>query len=457
MYRAIVAECRKRIGRPSTATFLGVDSSESSCCMSAFGWRSTSSSTSWNQSGQEEHVVGLDDDDGEIRAVNVEYGSDLAYGYPGSDDWKVRQHIVQSTLLDEYRRQNEGGLGFGRVFSDHMMVIRHDQGDGWGRPQITSMNSIPMHPASQVLHYGMSCFEGMKAYRNLEVPNRVQLFRPELNMQRLLSSATRLHLPPFCPDELLECIKQLVRMDKGWVPNNRGESLYIRPVLFSSSPMLGVSSPQETTLNIIMSPSGNYFAENGTLVPIRMYIEEEYRRAWPGGAGNAKVSGNYAPTIYPQAKAREQHGAHQVVFTSTDGSGTYFEECGAMNIFFVFQHRTHIEIATPPLRGTILPGVTRASIIEMVQGWSHHENLELVVEERQISVDEVVHASSKGILSEVFTCGTASIVQPVGTLIRNGPITITPSSHTTMPITKRIYNALVDIHHGSHESWIHPI
>lgn len=452
-----MTESRKRIGRPSTATLSCVSSSESPCFVWAFGWRSISSSASWDQSGQEEQVVALDEDDGEIRATNIEYGGDLRFGYPGSDTWKARQQIVQSTLLDEYRRQNDGGLGFGRVFSDHMMVIHHVQGDGWGRPQITSMNSIPMHPASQVLHYGMSCFEGMKAYRNSEEPNRVQLFRPELNMQRLLSSANRLHLPPFCPDELLECIKQLVRIDQGWVPNKRGESLYIRPVLFSSSPMLGVSSPQETTLSIIMSPSGNYFAENGTLAPIRMYIEEEYKRAWPGGAGNAKVSGNYAPTIYPQARAREQHGAHQVVFTSSDESGTYFEECGAMNIFFVFQHPTHVEIATPPLRGTILPGVTRASIIDMVKGWSHHDNLDVLVEERQISVDEVVDASSKGLLSEVFTCGTASIVQPVGTLIRNGPVTITPSSHTTMPITKRIYNALVDIHHGFHDSWIHPI
>ena len=383
---------------------------------------------------------------------------ELPHGRMGSREWVERQEYVHGSLLDALRAHH-GGLGFGRVFSDHMMTVKH-QHDVWSRPVITSLKPVELHPASQVLHYGMSCFEGLKVYRHGRDPDVIQFFRPMLNMERLLRSATRLHLPSFCPRELLECIRELVRMDGGWVPRERGQSLYIRPVLYSSSDMLGVSSPRESFLNVIMSPSGNYFGKNMN-APIRVYVEEEYTRAWPGGAGDAKVSGNYAPTIYPQALAKEKFGADQVVFTSSFEDGLNFEECGAMNIFFIFQHDDgRVEVATPPLLGTILPGVTRQSIIEIVKEWSRQDD-GVFVSERRVSVDDVRRAAASNSLLEMFACGTASVVQPIGALIRgNGEEIVPERPHGT--VTSRIYNALVDIQHGMNtnpvfDSWTVPV
>lgn len=378
----------------------------------------------------------------------------------GSQEWRDRQAYVQGSLLNAFREKH-GGFGFGTLFSDHMMTVEY-RGQGlWSRPRITPLEPVVLHPASQVLHYGMSCFEGMKVYRNARDPSMIQFFRPMLNMERLLRSAQRLNLPPFCPHELLECIRMLVRMDEGWVPKERGQSLYIRPVLYSSSDMLGVTSPQKALLHVIMSPSGQYFEKDVTS-PIRMYIEEEYRRAWPGGAGDSKVSGNYAPTIHPQALAKTQFGADQVVFTSTRHNVSYFEECGAMNIFFVFRHDDgRVEVATPSLsHGTILPGVTRQSIVEIVQEWSRQGD-DIFASERNISVDEVQRASDSQCLLEMFACGTASVVQPIGSLIRGQGEEILPFSNGNARITSRIYDALVDIHHGiqdsQHSSWTVPV
>jgi branched-chain amino acid aminotransferase len=387
-------------------------------------------------------------EDDTFRACDIEM-KDLRYGRYGTREWKTRRDHVHGSLLDSLASQHtHGGLGFGKFFSDHMMSVQHT-GGVWSKPVITPLQSVELHPASQVLHYGMSCFEGMKVYRHLGNGNQcIQFFRPELNMERLLKSARRLHLPSFCPRELLECITELVRMDEGWVPGKRGQSLYIRPVMYSLSDMLGVSSPQEVSLNVIMSPSGNYFGKDMN-APIRMYIEEEYKRAWPGGAGDAKVSGNYAPTIYPQAVAKKRFGADQVVFTTSDGS--MFEECGAMNIFFVFRHAdSRVEVATPPLLGTILPGVTRQSILEIVREWSRHED-GIFVSERSVGVDEVRRAARSGMLMDMFACGTASVVQPIGCLVRKDGEEIVPEQ-LSGAMTSRIYNALVDIQHGMYSS-----
>lgn len=374
--------------------------------------------------------------------------TELPFGMMNSLTWSNRQDYVQRSLLDAYRKEH-GGLGFGKFFSDHMMSIDHKD-DGWSRPRITSLRSIVLHPASQVLHYGMSCFEGMKVYRNAHDPSVLQFFRPALNMERFLRSAGRLHLPSFCPRELLECIRMLVRMDQGWVPKERGQSLYIRPVLYSSSNILGVSSPQESFLNIIMSPSGNYFGKDMN-APIRMYVEEQHVRAWPGGAGDAKISGNYAPTIYPQASAKKRFGADQVVFTSMR-EVSYFEECGAMNIFFILRHNDEkIEVVTPPLHGTILPGVTRQSILEIVQEWKKHKDGDIFATERAVSVNEVRKAATDGSLLEMFACGTASVVQPIGSLVREGGEEIIPI-RPCGTITTQIYDALVDIQHGIHDN-----
>lgn len=354
-------------------------------------------------------------------------------------------------------------LRFGEHFSDHMLMIKHSRHDGWDAPHILPLGPLQMHPGSQVLHYGLSCFEGLKAYKGPD--GQARLFRPEMNMQRLLRSAQRLHLPSFCPNELLECIKALVKVDKEWIPTELGTSLYIRPVLFSSSNFLGVSSARESIMSVILSPTGAYFtSENQS---IKMFIEEDHTRAWPGGAGDSKVSGNYAPTIYPQSQAAETYGAHQVVYTfdaqrncsegdhgsmrgpSKSLEDVHFEECGAMNIFFVFDRGNHIEIVTPELsNGTILPGVTRASIIELIQDWDN-----IKVRQRRVTLREVQEACTEGKLMEIFACGTASLVQPIECLIRKGGEVWKPQT-SAGPLTKRIYDELIAIQHGMHHN--HP-
>ena len=341
---------------------------------------------------------------------------------------------------------------FGEYFTDHMLLVTHSVGAGWSAPRIQPLEAVPMHPGSQVLHYGMSCFEGMKAYKGPD--GRVRLFRPERNVERLLRSAKRLNLPAFCSEELLECIKSLVRTDAQWVPDSIGKSLYIRPVLYSSSNILGVSSPIESTLSVVLSPTGSYFS-SGTLHPVDMFVDEVHTRAWPGGAGDVKIGGNYAPTIFPQALASKHYGSHQVVYTfnpqrhlesekNTDAL-TEFEECGAMNIFFVFDKGQGVcELATPGLlRGTILPGVTRASILELAKASIGS----LCVSERSITVQEVDEAHQQGRLLEIFACGTASLVQPIGSLTRNTGSKWIPK-YSVGPYTRDMYTQLVRIQHG---------
>ena len=346
-------------------------------------------------------------------------------------------------------------LKFGEYFTDHMLMVTHSAvgGGRWSAPRIRPLEAVPMHPGSQVLHYGMSCFEGMKAYRGPD--GHVRLFRPDINVKRLLRSAQRLNLPAFCPDELLECIKSLVRTDARWVPDSVGKSLYIRPVLYSSSSILGVSSPIESTLSVVLSPTGSYFS-SATLQPVDMFVDEVHTRAWPGGAGDVKIGGNYAPTIFPQALASKYFGSHQVVYTfnpqrhlgQKDAHAhdclTEFEECGAMNIFFVFDKGQGVcELATPGLRGTILPGVTRASIIEL----AGMKTDSMRVSERSITLQEVDEAHQQSRLLEIFACGTASLVQPIGSLTRaNGDRWI--PKHVVGPCTRDMYSQLVRIQHG---------
>ena len=378
----------------------------------------------------------------------------------------TRHNYVRNELLDQLRAKNKGSLGFGTFFSDHMLSVSFDgTSGGWSAPRISPLANLSVHPAAQVLHYGMSCFEGMKVYKDLSLgcEDRNLLFRPELNLSRFVDSARRLHLPSsFCPDELLELLKTLVRADAGWVPDRRGEALYLRPVLYAVSDMLGVAPPAAAALNVIMSPSGDYFGggrgEQDGKPPIRLFVEEGYARAWAGGAGSAKVGGNYAPTIFPQWLARERYGVDQVVYTR-EGA---VEECGAMNIFFVFENEGGggVELVTPALgaglQGTILPGVTRASILEIARAWNADTSCDVRVEERRVGVDEVAAMADAGRLREVFTCGTASVIQPVGGLVRrtragsDAVAEMVPRDSSFGPgsLTRKLYDTLVDIQHG---------
>ena len=387
----------------------------------------------------------------------------------------VDRRASSSDVVSKLRANNNGCLGFGQFYSDHMLTVAYDGSKGWSRPVIGGLEAIRMHPAAQVLHYGMSCFEGMKVYRDLsttgnEDPPRLLFFRPELNLARFVNSARRLHLPSsFCTSELLELLRILVRKDDVWVPGRRGEALYLRPVLYSATEMLGVAPPDVATLNVIMSPSGDYFGKSGNESrnsngsrrnqAIRLFVEEAYTRAWLGGAGDAKVGGNYAPTIYPQWLAKQRYGVDQVVYTRGDGPNKEIEECGAMNIFFVFDGEDgQRELVTPSLgHGTILPGVTRASILEIGRVWADRGEA-LTVSERGVGVEELVDMARRGKLREVFACGTASVIQPVGGMVRridgcdgtDEPMEITPRDALfgEGSLARRLYDTLCSIQHG---------
>lgn len=350
---------------------------------------------------------------------------------------------------------------FGTVFTDHMFMAQHNQASGWEYPRIKPFAPLSIHPAAQVLHYGMTCFEGMKAYRGVD--GKARLFRPERNMNRLLSSASRLQLATFDPNELLECVKSLVRVDAEWLPNKEGHSLYIRPFAFSSAHVLGVAPPTQTTLSVIMSPVGPYFPNStNSLQSISLFIEERARRAWPGGVGCHKVGGNYAPTIQPQLDASTMHGAHQVVYThqaANNEDDAEFEECGAMNVFFFLENAItgRLELATPDLgKGTILPGITRDSILSLAREWGEFD-----VSERPVTMIEIQTAVAQGRLKEVFGSGTACIVQPVDALIRaNGdvwrPVLRDPTSEESL--ARRLQKTLLDIQYGrTPHSWSHVV
>ncbi|EIE23563.1 branched-chain amino acid aminotransferase II [Coccomyxa subellipsoidea C-169] len=337
-------------------------------------------------------------------------------------------------------------LKFGQVFTDHLFIVEHAEGAGWGRPQIRPFSQgITVHPAAQVLHYGMCCFEGMKAY--LGVDGRGRLFRPDLNMQRMYRSSRRLMLADYDPGELLECLKELLRVDHQWLPEREGYSLYVRPFMFSSAHTLGVGRPTRSTIAITLSPVGPYFATG--LTPIQLFLSEEHVRAWPGGVGDCKVGSNYAPTILPQAEAQRKHGTPQVLYTlpSIDGSdpeSAVISESGAMNCFFLLDKAdgSGLELTTPPLDGTILPGVTRDSILALARAWNDIE-----VAERYLTIREIKQASEEGRLREIFGCGTACIVQPVNALIRaNGDVIAAPfDASSTSSMTARMTHALTDI------------
>lgn len=334
------------------------------------------------------------------------------------------------------------------MFTDHMFLAEYDVEHGWSRPTIRPCAPLSIHPAAQVLHYGLSCFEGMKAYHGID--GKMRLFRPELNMQRLKRSAERLQLAEFSPDELLECLKALLRVDKMWLPKQLGHSMYIRPFMFSSADVLGVSKSTKSTLSILLSPVGPYFPSG--LKPIRLFIDENRRRAWPGGVGEFKVGGNYATTILPQVEAAEKYGASQVLYTFEEhGQPAVFAESGAMNIFFLIQNiNGERELATPPLDGTILPGVTRDSILSLTRQWG-----EFKVSERQITIAEVEKAAYEKRLLEVFGSGTACIVQPVGELIKsNGHVLVSQATMKGVDeqstLAARVQQEILDIQYGRH-------
>ena len=294
----------------------------------------------------------------------------------------------------------EDKLGFGRVFTDHMVMMDWDAEGGWHDARIVPFAPISLHPASTVLHYGAEIFEGLKAYRRVD--GGVQLFRPMENIRRMNRSAERMCLPEIDEEDFLEILKAFVRLEERWVPHTFGTSLYLRPFLFGNDEHLGVHAVKRATFILIASPSGSYYAEG--INPVSIMIESEDVRTVRGGTGYAKCGGNYAASTRAGERAAAR-GYSQVLWL--DGvERRYIEEVGAMNVMF----RIGDEIVTPLLTGSILPGITRMSCIEALRAEGYR------VSERLLSVDELIKALEDGSLIEAWGCGTAAVVSPIGRL-----------------------------------------
>jgi branched-chain amino acid aminotransferase len=326
-----------------------------------------------------------------------------------------------------------------------MFMVEWTPEKGWHDARITPYAPLALDPATAVLHYAQEIFEGMKAYRHED--GSVWTFRPEENAARMVRSARRLALPVLPVEDFVASVDALVRVDERWVPEPTGEkSLYLRPFMFASETFLGVRPSRHVTYIVIASPAGAYFAKGPE--PVSIWLSETYTRAGRGGMGAAKTGGNYASSLVAQQEAIDQ-GCDQVVFLDA-AEGRYVEELGGMNLYFVQDDGT---IVTPETSGTILEGITRSSIIELCGKLGHR------VEERSITIDEWRDGVATGRIAEVFACGTAAVVTPVGTLKWQDGQVGDPDA-TTGPVTGQVRTALVDIQYGRAEDtfgWMHRV
>lgn len=312
----------------------------------------------------------------------------------------MQKIIIEKTTCPKEKPGKDNPLTFGTIFTDHMFEMDYEEGKGWYDPRIVPYHKLELEPSSMVFHYGQEMFEGLKAYKTED--GRILLFRPDKNIERANRSNSRLCIPEIPEDLFLEALKEVVKTDQDWIPTKPGTSLYIRPFVIATDPFLGVRPSHTYKFMIILSPVGAYYASG--LDPVKIWIEDEYVRAVKGGIGEAKTGGNYVASLASQVKAHEE-GYSQVLWL--DGVyRKYIEEVGAMNIFF----KINGVVITPELNGSILPGVTRNSVIALCKEWG------VPVEERQVSVDEVVAAAKNGTMEECFGTGTAAVISPVGEL-----------------------------------------
>ncbi len=354
---------------------------------------------------------------------------------------------IEIQPVDEASRkpkpEDENNLVFGTVFSDHMFVMNYTEGRGWHDARIVPYQNISLDPAAMALHYGQGIFEGLKAYRCQD--GRIHLFRPEKNWERFNRSARRLCMPEIDPEFQTKALETLLKIDVEWIPKSKGTSLYIRPTMFATEPALGVRPAKEYIYYIITGPVGPYYPEGFN--PVKIYVTDEFVRAVRGGVGEAKTMGNYAASLYA-AEIAKKKGYTQVLWLDAI-ERKYVEEVGTMNIFF----RINDELITPPLTGSILPGVTRDSVIQMAKHWGYP------VKERPISIDEVIDGIETGKLQECFGTGTAAVISPVGELcykdkkyvINNGEVG---------EWSKRLYDEIVGIQYGEKEDpfgWIYEV
>ncbi len=328
-------------------------------------------------------------------------------------------------------RPKDSELGFGTVFTDHMFLADFQEEKGWYDPRIEPYGSLSLDPATAVLHYAQAIFDGLKAFRGVD--GRVRVFRPHMHIERLNNSAPRMCIPPLDPDLALRSLVELVRLEQDWVPSSLGTALYIRPTIIATEPFLGVRPAKSYLYYVILSPVGAYYPEG--MDPVKILVVDKYVRAVEGGVGAAKTGGNYAASL----RAAEE--AHHAGFTQVlwlDGvHRKYVEEVGTMNIMF----RLGDELVTPPLTGTILPGVTRDSALTLLREWG------LSVSERPIGIDEVIAAARNGTLREAWGTGTAAVISPVGEFTyRDQRIVI--NDGRIGELTQRLYQAIVDIQYA---------
>jgi len=314
--------------------------------------------------------------------------------------------VILEKVAEEQKKEKPSpdDLGFGVYFTDHMFLMKWDRENGWHDAKICPCQDLQLHPAAMVFHYGQAVFEGLKAFRGKN--GQVFLFRAKDSFERMNTSALRICMPRIPVDKVLKSLKALLYLEKNWIPVGEGASLYIRPTMIAVEPGLGVRPSNEYYFYIILSPVGTYYKEGGN--PTKIYVSDEHVRAVKGGAGHVKASCNYAPSLFTSELA-EKAGCTQVLWL--DGcEHKYIEEVGTSNIFF----RIDDEVITPPLKGSILPGITRDSVIQLL-------NLRgIQVVERKISIDEVLEANKNSRLKEVFGTGTAAVISPVGELYYKG-------------------------------------
>ncbi|MGM9538716.1 MAG: branched-chain amino acid aminotransferase [Candidatus Onthomonas sp.] len=350
---------------------------------------------------------------------------------------------IELTKHPKEKPVDETKLGFAKKFTDHMFVMDYTEGQGWHDPRIIPYQPFVLDPATVVFHYAQEIFEGMKAYRTAD--NQIQLFRPDCNARRSNDSCDRLCIPNIPVEDFVQAVKTLVEVDKDWVPHLDGSSLYIRPFIFANDVGLGVHASKHYIFCIIAAPSGAYYAEG--INPVRIYVEDEYIRAAPGLTGFTKCGGNYAASIKAGEMAESQ-GYAQVLWL--DGvEKKYVEEVGSMNIMFKIDGKIYTAACT----GTVLPGVTRRSIIELCKDWGYE------VIEGKLAIDDVMKAAHEGKLEEVWGTGTAAVVSPVKELKWKDDVAYI-SDGKIGPLTQKLYDTLTGIQWGKIEDtkgWIVPV
>ncbi len=341
---------------------------------------------------------------------------------------------IEQTKMPKEKPTEDNPLTFGTIFTDHMFVMNYEINKGWHDPRIVPYQPIQLEPSAMVFHYGQEMFEGLKAYKAED--GRSLLFRPDMNAKRTNKTNRRICIPEIPEEDYVQAIKELVKVDNDWIPAKEGTSLYIRPFIIATDPFLGVRPSNTYLFIIILSPVGAYYPEG--LNPVKIWIEDEYVRAVIGGIGEAKAGANYVASMKAQDKAHEE-GYSQVLWL--DGvHRKYIEEVGAMNIFF----KINGTVITPALNGSILPGITRYSAIDLCNKWN------IPVEERVISIDEIYEAYEKGTLEEVFGTGTAAVVSPVGQL-KWGDKIMHINDGKIGEISQRLYDSVTGIQRGKIE------